>query len=115
MGKTYVGETVKLICTFVNADGEETPPDANSVRVTIYDPDGNAVVENVEPTAKLAGTVSTYYYNFDIPENAKPGRWMHVWSCTFAGIYKTQAPKYFRVYPKEPLAWRSPTGQVESS
>jgi len=115
MGKVYVGETVKLICTFLNEDGEETTPDAGSIRVTIYDPDGNAVVENAEPTGQVPGTIGTYYYNYDIPGDAKPGRWMHVWTCTFAGVYKTQEPKYFRVYPVQPLAWRSPTGQVESS
>lgn len=67
--RIYEGETVVIEVTWKDKDQIDTDP--GSCTITIYDPDEVVKVDGVA-MAKIAGTESTYTYDYDLPATAVP-------------------------------------------
>ncbi|MFC1714861.1 hypothetical protein ACFL6S_14430 [Candidatus Poribacteria bacterium] len=84
----YLGDSIKLTCTYLDDNGVATDP--TSPTISVWDPEGTKLVDSVTPTNSGTGV---YYYNYRIPEAGPEG----VWIAEFTGVVNGT----IREYPKE--------------
>lgn len=84
----YLGDSIKLTCTYLDDDGVATDPDSPAVNV--WDPEGTKTVDAVTPTKSGTGV---YYYNYRIPEAGPEGAWRAEFTGSLSGT--------IREYPTE--------------
>lgn len=85
--------TFTSYCDIKDEDGMYFDPD--SISLSIYDPDNNLIASNLVPYKLSTGL---YLYDYEFPENPKPGIWILRWKVIVAGaVIDGNTDDYFSV------------------
>lgn len=88
-GEYYLGDSIKLNCTYRNGDGVIADPTSSTVN--IWSPEGTKIIDSATPTKSGTGI---YYYNYRIPETGPSGIWRAVFSGVVNGVIREYTTEF---------------------